>query len=90
MSEEQKKLLAEDAKTEALYEQMMERRNPDGYKLALRLMDAAAEQGATEEDFEFATDYVREWIIKEKRLHPITLAEVKRNRDAFFEKSKKG
>ena len=46
--------------TESLkqYEELKKNQNQSGHKLALRLMEAAAELGATEEDFEFATTYI--------------------------------
>lgn len=75
--------------TESLkqYEELKKNQNPSGHKLALRLMEAAEELGATEEDFEFATTYIWEWINATKDLHAITLAEVKGNRDAFVKAS---
>lgn len=75
--------------TESLkqYEELKKNQNPSGHKLALRMMEAAAELGATEEDFEFATTYIWEWINATKDIHAITLAEVKGNRDAFVKAS---
>ena len=67
------------------YEKCAKNRNPRAYELALRLMDAAAELDVSAEEFDSAIDYIRWWAGLTGALHVLTMAEVKSNRDAFFE-----
>ena len=67
------------------YEECAKNRNPRAYELALRLMDAAAELQVSAAEFDAAIDYIRWWAGLTGALHVLTMAEVKRNRDAFFE-----
>ena len=59
---------------------------PAAYDLALRLLETAEALGATEHDFHAAVEYVEDWLRETKTLFPVSMADVKRHRDAAVEK----
>ena len=67
------------------YERCAKNRDPLAYELALRLMDTAEELQVSAAEFDAAIDYIRWWVGQTGALHVLTMAEVKRNRAAFFE-----
>ena len=84
--------MTEAEKAQAIYaarrEEQMERNHRDALVLAEKLLDRAAELGATTDEFEEAVRYIQAWTHEVMALQPPTMKFIRRKQRFLLQKGK--